>query len=241
MHAEFRIDDSVVMVGDAGGQWPAIPTFLHVYVDDVDQTYRRALDCRRRVGAGAAAETRRPGQARRRAGPGRQHVVDLHADGTVRRTRRRWIAGPDACDRFSACATSHRCPVARFWRSPVRCRWPRAPRLPPSKIPVGLELYSVRDFLAKDLTGTVRAVAKLGYEVVEFYSPYLQWTPQVAVGRAEAARRARRQVPVDAQRQHACSPPRDCRRRSTSIRPSAARPSSWPAPGRPRRSTTGRR
>jgi sugar phosphate isomerase/epimerase len=49
-----------------------------------------------------------------------------------------------------------------------------------SKIPVGLELYSVRDFLAKDLTGTVRAVAKLGYEVVEFYSPYLQWTPQVA-------------------------------------------------------------
>ena len=49
-----------------------------------------------------------------------------------------------------------------------------------SKFPVGLELYSVRDFLAKDLTGTVRAVAKLGYEVVEFYSPYLQWTPQVA-------------------------------------------------------------
>ena len=49
-----------------------------------------------------------------------------------------------------------------------------------SKIPVGLELYSVRDFLAKDLTGTVRAVAKLGYQVVEFYSPYLEWTPQVA-------------------------------------------------------------
>ena len=37
MHAEFLIDDSVVMVGDAGGQWPAIPTFLHVYVADVDQ------------------------------------------------------------------------------------------------------------------------------------------------------------------------------------------------------------
>jgi sugar phosphate isomerase/epimerase len=49
-----------------------------------------------------------------------------------------------------------------------------------STIPVGIELYSVRDFLAKDLTGTVRAVAKLGYEVVEFYSPYLQWTPQTA-------------------------------------------------------------
>ncbi|HEX2490053.1 MAG TPA: sugar phosphate isomerase/epimerase, partial [Blastocatellia bacterium] len=33
-------------------------------------------------------------------------------------------------------------------------------------VPVGLELYSVRDELAKDLMGTVRAVAKMGYEVV---------------------------------------------------------------------------
>src|SRR4051794_8612652 len=50
-----------------------------------------------------------------------------------------------------------------------------------SAVPVGLELYSVRDALAKDLMGTVRAVAKLGYQVVEFYSPYFQWTPQAAV------------------------------------------------------------
>lgn len=49
-----------------------------------------------------------------------------------------------------------------------------------SKVPVGLELYTVRDALAKDLMGTVRAVAKMGYEVVEFYSPYYQWTPQMA-------------------------------------------------------------
>jgi sugar phosphate isomerase/epimerase len=28
--------------------------------------------------------------------------------------------------------------------------------------------------------GTVRAVAKMGYEVVEFYSPYFQWTPDYA-------------------------------------------------------------
>jgi len=48
------------------------------------------------------------------------------------------------------------------------------------KVPVGLELYSVRDALAKDLPGTVTAVAKLGYEVVEFYSPYFAWTPQAA-------------------------------------------------------------
>ena len=49
-----------------------------------------------------------------------------------------------------------------------------------TKPPVGLELYSVRDALMKDLTGTVRAVAKMGYQVVEFYSPYYSWTPQTA-------------------------------------------------------------
>src|SRR6266496_6448217 len=49
-----------------------------------------------------------------------------------------------------------------------------------SPIPVGLELYTVRDALAKDLMGTVRAVAKMGYQVVEFYSPYYQWTPDYA-------------------------------------------------------------
>lgn len=48
------------------------------------------------------------------------------------------------------------------------------------ELPVGLELYSVRAHLAKDPMGTVRAVAKLGYEVVEFYAPYYQWTPDYA-------------------------------------------------------------
>jgi sugar phosphate isomerase/epimerase len=47
-------------------------------------------------------------------------------------------------------------------------------------IPVGLELYSVRDELAKDTMGTVRAVGKMGYQVVEFFSPYFQWTPEYA-------------------------------------------------------------
>ena len=48
------------------------------------------------------------------------------------------------------------------------------------KIPVGLELYSVRDELAKDLNGTVTVVAKMGYQVVEFYSPYMNWTMEQA-------------------------------------------------------------
>ena len=45
-----------------------------------------------------------------------------------------------------------------------------------SQIPVGLELYSVRETLAKDPESTVRAVAKMGYQCVEFYGPYFEWT-----------------------------------------------------------------
>ena len=44
MHAEVRIGDTVVMLGDAGEHWPAVTAHLHVYVDDVDATYRRALE-----------------------------------------------------------------------------------------------------------------------------------------------------------------------------------------------------
>jgi sugar phosphate isomerase/epimerase len=49
-----------------------------------------------------------------------------------------------------------------------------------SSIPVGLELYSVRDNLTNDLPGTVRAVAKMGYQIVEFYAPYFAWTSDKA-------------------------------------------------------------
>jgi len=47
-----------------------------------------------------------------------------------------------------------------------------------SSIPVGLELYSVRDELKRDPEGTVRAVAQMGYQGVEFYAPYFDWTEQ---------------------------------------------------------------
>jgi sugar phosphate isomerase/epimerase len=49
-----------------------------------------------------------------------------------------------------------------------------------SPVPVGLELYSVRDELQKDLMGTVRAVAEMGYQGVEFYGPYFEWTTDYA-------------------------------------------------------------
>ncbi len=47
-------------------------------------------------------------------------------------------------------------------------------------IPVGLELYSVRDELQRDLPATLDAVAKQGYECVEFYAAYFEWTPDYA-------------------------------------------------------------
>jgi PhnB protein len=44
MHAEVRIDDTVVMLADGGGDWPPVPSYVHVYVRDVDATYQRALE-----------------------------------------------------------------------------------------------------------------------------------------------------------------------------------------------------
>lgn len=49
-----------------------------------------------------------------------------------------------------------------------------APAAP--SIPIGLEMYSVREALKKDPVATVRAVAEMGYQGLEFYAPYLDWT-----------------------------------------------------------------
>jgi len=43
-------------------------------------------------------------------------------------------------------------------------------------IPIGIEMYSVRDELKKDPQGTVRAVAGMGYQGLEFYAPYFEWS-----------------------------------------------------------------
>jgi uncharacterized glyoxalase superfamily protein PhnB len=44
MHAEVKVDDTVVMIATASKEYPAFPVWLHVYVPDVDSAYRRALD-----------------------------------------------------------------------------------------------------------------------------------------------------------------------------------------------------
>ena len=65
MHAEVRIEDSVIMLGDAGEHWPSSPSHLHVYVRDVDEIYKRALS----AGATSVQEPQRKGEdPDRRAG-----------------------------------------------------------------------------------------------------------------------------------------------------------------------------
>jgi PhnB protein len=42
-HAEVRIDDTVIMLTDATAGWPAVPSHVHIYVDDVDAVYAKAI------------------------------------------------------------------------------------------------------------------------------------------------------------------------------------------------------
>jgi PhnB protein len=49
-HAEVRVNDSIVEMGEAHGPYPFMPTMFYLYVPDVDAAYRRALS------AGAASE-----------------------------------------------------------------------------------------------------------------------------------------------------------------------------------------
>jgi uncharacterized glyoxalase superfamily protein PhnB len=44
MHAEVRIDDTVVMLADSAEAWPPISSHVHIYVPDVDAAYQRALE-----------------------------------------------------------------------------------------------------------------------------------------------------------------------------------------------------
>src|SRR5271165_4389342 len=71
----------------------------------------------------------------------------------------------------NSAALSRRSFIALSAMLPSALRTPAA-----SSIPVGLELYSVRAALKQDPQGTVRAVAQMGYQCVEFYAPYFDWT-----------------------------------------------------------------
>ncbi len=44
MHAEVKLDDSVIMISQSTKEYPQNNTILHVYVEDVDQTFDRAIE-----------------------------------------------------------------------------------------------------------------------------------------------------------------------------------------------------
>jgi len=43
LHAEVKLGNSMIELGDAGGQWEPKPATLHLYVDDVRGMYERAI------------------------------------------------------------------------------------------------------------------------------------------------------------------------------------------------------
>lgn len=43
-HAEVRIGDSVIMLGEAGGNWTAMPASIYLYLRDTDAAYKKALE-----------------------------------------------------------------------------------------------------------------------------------------------------------------------------------------------------
>jgi uncharacterized glyoxalase superfamily protein PhnB len=65
MHAEVRIGDTVVMIADASASYPAFPVWLHVYVPDVDTTYKKALAA---GGVSVQVPVRKEGDPDRRGG-----------------------------------------------------------------------------------------------------------------------------------------------------------------------------
>jgi len=43
-HAEVRIGDSIVMIGEARDQWQPMPAMIHLYLADSDGAFQRAVD-----------------------------------------------------------------------------------------------------------------------------------------------------------------------------------------------------
>ena len=43
MHAEIKIGDSIIMMGEPTDEFKPIPASIYLYVDDTDAAYRRAL------------------------------------------------------------------------------------------------------------------------------------------------------------------------------------------------------
>lgn len=55
----------MIMIGDAGGSWPATPCHVHVYLEDVDAAYAEAVEV---GGISVRNPARRDGELDRRGG-----------------------------------------------------------------------------------------------------------------------------------------------------------------------------
>ncbi len=52
------------------------------------------------------------------------------------------------------------------------------PLMAKKKVPIGIEIYSVRTEMAKDIYEPVKRCAQMGYECIEFFAAYSSWTPE---------------------------------------------------------------
>ena len=52
MHAEIKVGDSLIMLGQATDEHSAISAMIHIYVENVDDTYSQAID----LGASSLSE-----------------------------------------------------------------------------------------------------------------------------------------------------------------------------------------
>ena len=80
-----------------------------------------------------------------------------------------WMAAGDRLSRRAFLAAAGAAPLAsalgEAGASPAR-----------KKVPVGLGMYTLKDEEQRDRMATLRAVARMGYEGVEFWGPYFEWT-----------------------------------------------------------------
>lgn len=44
MHTEIQIDDSVIMLSDSSDKYPPVPIVMHVYVPNVDEVFKKAIN-----------------------------------------------------------------------------------------------------------------------------------------------------------------------------------------------------
>jgi len=82
-HAEIKVGDSLVMLGQAGGPWQPRTGALYLWIDDVDATYAKAL----KAGAKSEMEPEDKPYGHRNAGVIDQNGVTWWIGASVKSTK----------------------------------------------------------------------------------------------------------------------------------------------------------